>query len=234
MVCFTSNIFSWGTPLDYGGLSVLQQEFSERGHPIFLLGWGWMRGWWDTISSSAKRVSQTASQTCQQHHATQQGDLDEEINHDWTLQMFILLCDSNGPGQTLVGSRYPPPSPPHTLSQTHTAGQSFFTQPNGPLTGLGEGLPLWKTDWQDWHFHIVQLIMGICLEAPVWGPSRVHGCCHRDGGEPLVAWGADRDPVILLRGGQTRPPVTLLFWFGWETASSQPGEKRRVPGPADP
>lgn len=157
-------------------------------------------------------------------------DLDEEINPNCNSWAFILLCDLNRPRQTLVGSRYTPPSPPHT--QTHTAGQSFFTQPNGSLTGLGEGLPPWKTDWQDWHFHIVQLIMGICLDAPVWGPSRVHGCCHRDGGEPLVAWGADR--VILLRGGQTWPPVTLLFWFGWETASTQPGDKQRIPGPADP
>lgn len=81
-----------------------------------------MRGWWDTISSSAKRVSQTASQTCQQHHATQQGDLDEEINPDWTLWMFILLCGLSGPGQTLVGSRYPPPSP---LADTHRSTVIF-------------------------------------------------------------------------------------------------------------
>lgn len=131
------------------------------------------------------------------------------------------------------GQSLPTPQPTihtHTHSQTHTAGQSFFTQPNGPLTGLGEGLPPCKADWQDWHLHIATLIMGICLDAPVWGPSRVPGCCHRDGGEPLVVWGADRDPVILLRGGQTWPPMTRPFWFGWETASSQSGERQIISG----
>lgn len=134
-------------------------------------------------------------------------------------------------GQTLVGRHYPPPAHhTFTVTLTHTAGQSFFTQPYGPLTGLGEGLSPCKADWQDWHLRIAMLIMGICLDAPVWGPSRVLGCCHRDHGEPLVVWGADRDPVILLRGGQTWPPTTRPFWFGWETASSQPGERQIVSG----
>lgn len=43
-------------------------------------------------------------------------------------------------------------------------------------------------------------------------------------------WGPDRDPVILLRGGQTWPPVNCPFWFGWETASSHSGERRIISG----
>lgn len=116
----------------------------------------------------------------------------------------------------------------HPQATTCTAGQSFFTQPYRPLTGLGEGLPPCKADWQDWQLCIATLIMGICLDAPVWGPFTVAGCCHRDGGEPF--WEADRDPVILLRIGQTWPPMTCPFWFGWETASSQPGERQIISG----
>ena len=94
-----------------------------------------------------------------------------------------------------------------THSQTHTAGQSFFTRPCGPLTGLGEGLPPCEADWQDWHLRIATLIMGICSDAPVWGPSRVLGCCHRDGGEPLVVF----------FGGQTETPL-----FSWGVARHDP------------
>lgn len=96
-------------------------------------------GRWDAISSSAKRVSRTASHTCQQLHATHQGDFkttphsltrpgikdfysdpDEDVKPGWTWCLYILLCDLNRPGQTLVGSHYPPPSLPQTLADTHT------------------------------------------------------------------------------------------------------------------
>lgn len=219
-----------------------------RGGPsIFLsLGWGCTGGRWDGKSSSARRVSQTASQTSQQLHAKLQGDfkaiplsllcwevkdfysdLDEDMKPVWTWCVCVTVWLKRG-RQTLVGSRYPPPSLPQTLADTHRRAVIFHpAQWGSDRSGRG------SADWQDWHLHIVLLIMGICLDTPVWRSSRVHGCCHRDGGEPLVVWGADRDPVILLRGGQTWPPVTLLFWVGWETVSSQPGEKQRIPGPAD-
>lgn len=52
-------------------------------------------------------------------------DLDEEINPNCNSCTFILLQDLNRPRQTLVGSRYPPPSPPHT--QRHTPQGSHFS-----------------------------------------------------------------------------------------------------------
>lgn len=196
-----------------------------------------MKGWWDIISSSASRVSQTAGLSSSWRHISKNTDFMQYTkvtlkcfhlqNHRWvTRNPFLCFATAwsvvRRAGQTLVGSHYPPPGSPYTHTRTHTAGQSFFTQPNGPLTGLGEGLPLCKADWQDWHLHIATLIMGICLDAPVWGPSRVPGCCHRDGGEPLVVWGADRDPVILLRGGQTWPPWLAPFDLGGkQRAASQ-------------
>lgn len=131
----------------------------------------------------------------------------------------------------------PTPNPPYTHIHTHRhthrhtpQGSHFSPSPMG-LWQVWERVWLHvRADWQDWHLSIATLIMGICLDAPVWGPSRVLGCCHRDGGEPLVVWGADRDPVILLRGGQTWPPTTHPFWFGWETVSSQPRKRQIISG----
>lgn len=57
-------------------------------------------------------------------------DLDEEINPNCNSWMFILLCDLNRPRQTMVGSRYPPPSPPHTRRHT-PQGSHFSPSPMG-------------------------------------------------------------------------------------------------------
>lgn len=114
---------------------------------------------------------------------------------------------------------------PTTHTQTRTAGQSFFTRACGPLTGLGEGLPPCKADWQDWHLRIATLIMGICSDAPVWGPSRVLGCCHRDGGEPLVVFlGGRQRPRYSPEGWPDMTPhdSPLLIWVG---NSEQPARR---------
>lgn len=52
-------------------------------------------------------------------------DPDEEINPNCNSWAFILLCDLNRPRQTLVGSHYPPPSPPHRLTDTHRRAVIF-------------------------------------------------------------------------------------------------------------
>lgn len=82
--------------------------------------------------------------------------------------------------------------------------------------GRGEGLPRLTAGWQDWHLHIATLIMGICSDAPVWGLSRVPGCCHRDGGEPLVVLGARQRPRYSPEGWPDMTPrdSPLLIWVG--------------------
>lgn len=117
-------------------------------------------------------------------------------------------------GQTL-------PTPRATID---TAGQSFFTQSYGLLTGLGEGLPPCKADWQDWQLCIATLIMGICSDAPVWGPSKVPGCCHRDGGEPLVVLGGRQRPRYSPEDWPDMTPhdSPLLIWVG---NSKQPARR---------
>lgn len=131
---------------------------------------------------------------------------------------------------SLVGNDFIPPAHrTHSRTHIHTTGQSFFNQPCGPLTGLGEGLPPCKADWQEWHLRIATLIMGICSDAPVWGSSRVLGCCHRDGGEPLVVLGGRQRPPYSLEGWPDMTPHNspLLIWVG--TGSSQPGEREIFP-----
>lgn len=56
--------------------------------------------------------------------------------------------------------------------------------------------------------------MGICLDAPVWGPSRVLGCCHRDGGEPLVVWGQTETPLFSWGVARHDPPRLAPFDLG--------------------
>lgn len=84
---------------DCGGLSVLQQDTSERARPFFF-------------------------------------SLDEAVREDDGMEshpqpsvetgcVYILVCDLNGPGKTLVGSRYPPPSLPQTLADTHRRAVIF-------------------------------------------------------------------------------------------------------------
>lgn len=83
-----------------------------------------------------------------------------------------------------------------------TAGQSFFTglwacdrSGRGPASVEGRlaGLTLPYSNVNYGHL----------LGRPSLGPCSLRGCCHRDSGGPLVFWGADRDPVILVRGDQT-------------------------------
>lgn len=111
------------------------------------------------------------------------------------------------------GQPFPTPPACHKHSQTHCRAVIFHPA-HWASDRSGRGSASVDADWQDWHLYIVPVIMGICLDAPVWGPSRVHGCCHRDGGEPLVVWGQTETPLFSWGVARHDPPWLSSFDLG--------------------